>query len=80
MKYNDAKFPKWAEYIGWCIALSSIVAIPIYAIILLLRQTGTFQEVINICRLYLLLFSSLVFLAMEKSYDTNIESKSIDRK
>lgn len=45
MKYKDYEFPKWAEYVGWCIALSSIVAIPLYAIILFARQTGSVREV-----------------------------------
>lgn len=45
MKYKSYVFPKWAEYIGWCIALSSILAIPIYAIILLAKQTGSLKEV-----------------------------------
>ena len=37
MKYKSYVFPKWAEYLGWCIALSSILAIPIYAIVLLCK-------------------------------------------
>lgn len=45
VKYKNYQFPKWAEYSGWAIALSSILAIPIYAIILLARQTGTLKEV-----------------------------------
>jgi len=48
VKYKTYTFPKWAEYTGWCIALSSILAIPIYAIILLARQTGSLKEV---CRM-----------------------------
>jgi hypothetical protein len=45
VKYKTYVFPKWAEYLGWCIALSSILAIPIYAIALFARQTGTMKEV-----------------------------------
>ena len=45
MKYKNYVFPKWAEYIGWCIALSSILAIPIYAIYLFAKQTGSAKEV-----------------------------------
>ncbi len=45
MKYKNYRFPTWAEYTGWCIALSSILAIPIYAIILFARQTGSLKEV-----------------------------------
>ncbi|CAF4424915.1 unnamed protein product, partial [Adineta steineri] len=44
VKYKTYQFPTWAEYIGWCIALSSILAIPIYAIALFARQTGTMKE------------------------------------
>ncbi|CAF1447953.1 unnamed protein product [Adineta steineri] len=44
VKYKNYQFPTWAEYIGWCIALSSILAIPIYAIALFARQTGTMKE------------------------------------
>ena len=43
--YKKYRFPKWAEYLGWSIALSSIVAIPIYAIIFFARQKGTLKEV-----------------------------------
>ncbi|CAF1107259.1 unnamed protein product [Adineta ricciae] len=42
--YKKYRFPKWAEYLGWSIALSSIVAIPIYAIAFFARQTGTLKE------------------------------------
>ncbi|MCC7159960.1 MAG: hypothetical protein IT281_10545 [Ignavibacteria bacterium] len=34
MKYKNYQFPSWAEYIGWCIALSSILGIPNYAVVL----------------------------------------------
>ena len=43
--YKKYRFPKWAEYFGWCIALSSIVAIPVDAIVFFARQTGTLKEV-----------------------------------
>ncbi|CAF1494150.1 unnamed protein product [Adineta steineri] len=42
--YKKYHYPKWAEYIGWCIVLSSILAIPIYAVALFARQKGTFKE------------------------------------
>ncbi len=45
MKYKNYVFPNWAEYVGWCIALSSILAIPIYAIFLFATQTGSLKEV-----------------------------------
>jgi hypothetical protein len=45
VKYKNYQFPRWAEYTGWCITFSSISAIPIYAIALFARQTGSFREV-----------------------------------
>ncbi|CAM4794437.1 unnamed protein product [Rotaria magnacalcarata] len=44
VKYKNYQFPSWAEYIGWCIALSSILAIPIYAIAFFAKQTGSFKQ------------------------------------
>jgi hypothetical protein len=52
VKYKSYVFPTWAEYTGWCIALSSILAIPIYAIILFARQTGSIKEVREISNSY----------------------------
>jgi hypothetical protein len=43
--YKNYRYPKWAECIGWFVALSSILAIPIYAIVLFLRQKGSLKEV-----------------------------------
>jgi hypothetical protein len=52
VKYKSYVFPTWAEYTGWCIALSSILAIPIYAIVLFARQTGSIKEVREISNSY----------------------------
>lgn len=38
-------YPNWAESIGWCLALSSILMIPFVAIIQLIRAPGNFKEV-----------------------------------
>lgn len=45
LKYNDIyEFPAWATTLGWCMALSSIVQVPIYAIYLLIKTPGSFSE------------------------------------
>lgn len=40
IKYNEKPYPMWAEFIGWCIALSSILMIPFFAIFNLYRAEG----------------------------------------
>lgn len=40
IKYDGKPYPAWAEFIGWCIALSSILMIPLFAIINLYRAEG----------------------------------------
>jgi amino acid transporter len=77
--YAKYRFPKWAEYIGWCIALSSILAIPIYAIILFARQSGTFKEV----RCFFLRLEKNFpgfIIAMEESNGVYYRSKSDDER
>jgi len=44
VKYDDEKFPKWAEYLGLLISFASMIWIPGYAIYYLLTQPGTFME------------------------------------
>ena len=39
------EFPRWANYIGWCIALSSSLWIPIIAIYTILKARGSFLQV-----------------------------------
>ena len=46
LTYNDTyHYPKWAQALGWIMALSSIICIPLVAIIRLIQAEGTFQEV-----------------------------------
>lgn len=74
MKYKTYQFPKWAEWIGWCIALSSILAIPIYAIFLFAKQTGSLKEVQIEKKkkdFNFLIIQSAFLLAMDKMYNTN---------
>ena len=41
ISYDGKPYPVWAEFIGWCIALSSILTIPVFALVNLLRAEGT---------------------------------------
>lgn len=45
ISYGDYKYPPWAEFIGWLIALSSMLFIPGVAIYNLYMTPGTFMEV-----------------------------------
>ncbi|XP_031327413.1 sodium-dependent noradrenaline transporter-like [Photinus pyralis] len=49
LKYEDYDYPIWAESIGWCLALASILMIPLNAIWQLLKAPGTFKEKLAIC-------------------------------
>ncbi|XP_077863914.1 sodium- and chloride-dependent glycine transporter 1-like [Saccoglossus kowalevskii] len=43
--YGDYVYPAWAEALGWVMVMSSLVAIPVYAIYHLIRkQKGTFMQ------------------------------------
>lgn len=52
LKYNDYFYPKWAEWVGWSLALSSIVMIPLVAVIQLVKTKGTFKEVSHTTRFF----------------------------
>jgi hypothetical protein len=45
LKYDEYLYPSWAEWIGWTLALSSILMIPLVAFINMLQTPGTFKEV-----------------------------------
>ncbi|KAJ8925416.1 hypothetical protein NQ315_009248 [Exocentrus adspersus] len=42
--YNDYSYPGWAEWVGWSLALSSILMIPLVAIIQIVKTKGTCKE------------------------------------
>uniref|UniRef100_A0A8C2KUP3 Transporter n=1 Tax=Cyprinus carpio TaxID=7962 RepID=A0A8C2KUP3_CYPCA len=44
LRYDDYIFPRWSNMVGWSIALSSMLFVPIYAIYKLLILPGTFKE------------------------------------
>lgn len=45
LKYDDYIFPNWANVVGWSVAMSSMVFVPLYAIYKFLSVPGTFKEV-----------------------------------
>uniref|UniRef100_A0A671LGH8 Transporter n=1 Tax=Sinocyclocheilus anshuiensis TaxID=1608454 RepID=A0A671LGH8_9TELE len=44
LRYDNYIFPRWSNMVGWSIALSSMLFVPIYAIYKLLIIPGTFKE------------------------------------
>jgi hypothetical protein len=46
LTYNRTyKYPTWALLFGWVLSLSSLVCIPLYAIIAFFKTKGTFKNV-----------------------------------
>ena len=44
-KYGNYMFPTWANVVGWCLAVSSMSMVPLYAIYKLLSLPGSFCDV-----------------------------------
>ena len=54
IKYGDYEFPVGFQLFGWCIALISIISIPLAAVHTLYKSSGkTLYEVTNILATYL---------------------------
>uniref|UniRef100_A0A671W5W1 Transporter n=1 Tax=Sparus aurata TaxID=8175 RepID=A0A671W5W1_SPAAU len=49
LKYDEYVFPYWANFVGWGIAMSSMLFVPVYAIYKFLSLPGTFKERIGYC-------------------------------
>ncbi|KAK3509721.1 hypothetical protein QTP70_008462 [Hemibagrus guttatus] len=49
MEYEGYVFPTWATVVGWGIALSSMIFVPLYAIYKFLSLPGTFKQRIAYC-------------------------------
>ena len=45
LKYEDYTYPAWANIVGWCLALSSMLCMPVFAVVSILRAKGSFLEV-----------------------------------
>ncbi|XP_055320970.1 sodium-dependent dopamine transporter [Sitodiplosis mosellana] len=44
LQYDNYYYPEWANMLGWCIAGSSVMMIPLVAIIKILTTRGTFRQ------------------------------------
>jgi len=42
-KYGDYEFPAWANALGWAITFSSVILIPVVAVVKVYQETGTFS-------------------------------------
>ncbi|XP_062404562.1 sodium-dependent noradrenaline transporter [Sardina pilchardus] len=49
LKHDDYTFPWWSNVVGWSIAMSSMMFVPLYAIYKFLSVPGTFKERIAYC-------------------------------
>ncbi|XP_007887680.1 sodium-dependent noradrenaline transporter [Callorhinchus milii] len=49
LTYDEYVFPNWANLIGWGVAMSSMLLVPVYAIYKLLSVPGTLKERIAYC-------------------------------
>ncbi|XP_073715135.1 sodium-dependent noradrenaline transporter [Misgurnus anguillicaudatus] len=49
LKYDEYTFPYWSNVVGWSIALSSMLFVPLYAIYKILSMPGTLKERIAYC-------------------------------
>lgn len=53
LKYDEYIFPNWSNILGWGVAMSSMVFVPLYAIYKFFSVPGTFKEVsIKTCLSY----------------------------
>ncbi|CAH1111249.1 unnamed protein product [Psylliodes chrysocephalus] len=44
LQYNEYLYPPWAEWVGWGLTLSSILMIPLFALIQIAKTKGTCME------------------------------------
>ena len=42
--YDGYVFPAWAHAMGWLVSMSSIIAIPIFAFLQILKERSTLKE------------------------------------
>ncbi|XP_041848727.1 sodium-dependent noradrenaline transporter [Melanotaenia boesemani] len=49
LKYDDYVFPNWSNLLGWGVAMSSMLFVPLYAIYKFCILPGTFKERIAYC-------------------------------
>lgn len=64
LKYNNFyMYPPWGYVVGWLMALSSMVCIPLFAIFILLKTKGPLKQVLG-----LWLLGELLLLPREGSW------------
>ncbi|XP_071806984.1 sodium- and chloride-dependent GABA transporter 2-like [Asterias amurensis] len=44
LKYNDYEYPVWGQVLGWCLAASSMIQIPIFVVYQMATAKGTLRE------------------------------------
>ncbi|XP_051920298.1 sodium-dependent noradrenaline transporter [Hippocampus zosterae] len=49
LKYDDYVFPHWSNVLGWGVAMSSMLFVPVYAVYKFCSVPGTFREKIAYC-------------------------------
>lgn len=55
-KYDTYVFPVWANVVGWCLAISSMTMVPLYAIYKLCSLPGSFCDVSRALSLFHILY------------------------
>lgn len=45
LKYDEYTFPNWTNVLGWGVAMSSMLFVPLYAVYKFFSVSGTFKEV-----------------------------------
>jgi hypothetical protein len=53
LQYGDYIYPLWAELLGWCLALSSMLCIPIYVVYRLLKSPQNNFKKVNYLNFFL---------------------------
>lgn len=68
LQYDNYYYPDWANTLGWCIAGSSVMMIPLVAIIQILKTRGTFRQVSDTRELLLLLLEMQTIILLSILY------------
>lgn len=58
--YNDYVYPDWSLVIGFCMALSSVICIPVYALYKIAMSDGTTFLEVRCCAFSFHLFKQLI--------------------
>jgi hypothetical protein len=61
LTYGSYKYPDWAEIIGFCLSISSMMWVPLYALYFALTGPGTVFEVHENIPKYVFLPHDLIF-------------------